>query len=61
MIYPLILIYNSLPENITQLFQRYEEFVEKTDNGEHGVTAQYWMGYVNRPVVRGRKRGKCPL
>ena len=36
-----------MAEHTNELIKKYEEFAQETRNGNHGKTAQYWMGYVD--------------
>ena len=36
-----------MAEHTYELIKKYEEFTQKTRNGNQGKTAQYWMGYVD--------------
>ena len=36
-----------MAEYTNELIKKYEEFAQETRNGNHGKTAQYWMGYAD--------------
>ena len=36
-----------MAEHTNELIKKYEEFAQEARNGNHGKTAQYWMGYVD--------------
>ena len=36
-----------MAEHTYELIKKYEEFTQKTRNGNQGKTAQYWTGYVD--------------
>ena len=35
-----------LSKELLEIYERYENFSQKTRNGEHGLTAQYWFMYI---------------
>ena len=34
-------------QDVETLLEKYDAFVKKTEAGDHGETAQFWMGYIN--------------
>ena len=36
-----------MAEHTNELIKKYNEFAQETRNGNHGKTAQYWMGYID--------------
>ena len=39
--------FNTLPDQLKELLKEYEIYREDTANGKHGLTAKFWIGYVN--------------
>ena len=36
-----------MAQHTNELVKKYNEFAQETRNGNHGKTAQYWMGYID--------------